>query len=269
MNPSHALNNVTRVAGLGIARKDVRVIKNLLTISSRLRGGFEYKDKVAAEVIDILFVNSGNEKAMSLYAEHRSRMHSVPIFVYNSKAESKTVVPDLSEYPNAKTLTTPITLTSLSDVLLEVVSAQKVRSQPKQSLVNKASVFKMLVVDDSFPVRKYMQERLPLLMVGIDKDLNFEIEFASSGQQAVDKIRQARGAYDLVFLDIIMEDIDGYRVCKWIKKVKRSINVVMLTSKSSRFDKVRGSLSGCDSYIAKPPKDSDLTRVIMLHKKFE
>jgi len=73
----------------------------------------------------------------------------------------------------------------------------------------------------------------------------------------------------MVFLDVMMEDVNGYEVCKWIKKVKSSINVVMLTSKSSPFDRVRAKLSGCNNFISKPPKDKHLKKVILAHKKFK
>ena len=60
--------------------------------------------------------------------------------------------------------------------------------------------------------------------------------------------------YDIIFLDVVLPGMDGYQVCKNIKRnpVIKHTPVVMLTSKSSPFDKVRGSMAGCNAYLTKP-----------------
>jgi two-component system, cell cycle response regulator len=71
--------------------------------------------------------------------------------------------------------------------------------------------------------------------------------------------------YACVFLDVVMPGIDGYQVCKLIKSNKHAIKktaVVMLTSRSSPFDKLRGSLAGCDEYLTKPLDEERLLAVI-------
>ncbi len=59
----------------------------------------------------------------------------------------------------------------------------------------------------------------------------------------------------------MMEGMDGYQVCKALKSNKSSY-VVMLTSKKSPFDRVRGTMSGCDAYVTKPPEDKRLAEEI-------
>jgi len=60
--------------------------------------------------------------------------------------------------------------------------------------------------------------------------------------------------YDIILLDVVLPGIDGYQVCKNIRRNqdRKNIPVVMLTSRSSPFDKVRGSMAGCSSYLTKP-----------------
>ena len=101
-----------------------------------------------------------------------------------------------------------------------------------------------LVVDDSATVRRLME--LTLAPIGID------LEFTDNGEDAV-ALTRARG-YDIVFLDVMLPGIDGYRVCKAIKADKRTKNtpVVMLTSMNSAFDKVRGIMAGTNVYLTKP-----------------
>ena len=112
----------------------------------------------------------------------------------------------------------------------------------------------VLVVDDSLPVRKALDMKLTLM--------NYEVELASSGEQAMRLLDN--NYYDSVFLDVVMPGIDGYEVCKRIKrdKAKKHIPVIMLTSKSSPFDKVKGKLAGCDTYLTKPVDHDEFQKVV-------
>jgi twitching motility two-component system response regulator PilG len=116
------------------------------------------------------------------------------------------------------------------------------------------SGYRALVVDDSLPVRK--QVAMALERSGISAD------FADNGDAALDLIY--KNDYDVIFLDVIMPGADGYEVCKSIKrdKEKKRIPVVMLTGKSSPFDKVKGKLSGCDTYLTKPVSIREFNRTL-------
>lgn len=111
-----------------------------------------------------------------------------------------------------------------------------------------------LVVDDSTTLRRLME----LMLV----PLGFAIDFVESGEHAIELSK--RKIYDIVFLDILLPGIDGYRVCKMLKGDKRTktTRVVMLTSKGSAIDKVRGMMAGTDVYLTKPVDRNDLIRAI-------
>lgn len=111
-----------------------------------------------------------------------------------------------------------------------------------------------LVVDDSTTLRRLME----LILV----PLGFEIDFVDNGERAVELSK--RKHYDIVFLDVLLPGIDGYRVCKTLKGDKRTkaTRVVMLTSKGSAIDKVRGMMAGSDVYLTKPVDRIDLIRAI-------
>lgn len=110
----------------------------------------------------------------------------------------------------------------------------------------------VLVVDDSSTMRRLMDITLG--------QFGMQVEFADCARDALDLIRDRR--YDLVFLDVVLPDMDGYRVCKTVKgdKLTRSVPVIMLTSRDTAFDKVRGKMSGADTYLTKP-----LDRTALLH----
>ena len=92
--------------------------------------------------------------------------------------------------------------------------------------------------------------------------MEYQVELATNGQQAIELINS--NYYDSIFLDVVMPGVDGYEVCKRVKKdkEKKHIPVIMLTSKSSPFDKVKGKLAGCDSYLTKPVEHEEFQKVV-------
>ena len=113
----------------------------------------------------------------------------------------------------------------------------------------------VLVVDDNATVRMFMKAKLA--------PFGFEVDYAETGEEAVGLTGSRE--YACVFRDVVLPGIDGYQVCKLIKSNKQAIKktaVVMLTSRSSPFDKLRGSLAGCDEYLTKPLDEDRLLETI-------
>jgi two-component system, cell cycle response regulator len=113
----------------------------------------------------------------------------------------------------------------------------------------------VLVVDDNATVRAFMEAKLA--------PYGFDVDFAETGEEAIGL--SGSNEYTCVFLDVVLPGIDGYQVCKLIKSNKQAIKktaIVMLTSRSSPFDKLRGSLAGCDEYLTKPLDEDKLLEVI-------
>jgi len=90
----------------------------------------------------------------------------------------------------------------------------------------------------------------------------FAVRGVSNGQAALDAIAQERP--DLVLLDIMLPELDGFEVCRRIKSddATRHIPVVMLTAKKSREDMVRGESVGADWYITKPFKSAMIIETV-------
>ncbi len=112
----------------------------------------------------------------------------------------------------------------------------------------------VLVVDDSPTVRK----QLELVLAGLEA----RVHVAGTGEEALELMAHKR--FDLVLLDVVLPGSDGYSVCRSIKRdpKARLTPVVMLTSKSSPFDKIRGSMAGCDNYLTKPVTQDDFSRTV-------
>ena len=117
--------------------------------------------------------------------------------------------------------------------------------------------FRVLAVDDSPLMRTFLQNKLA--------PYGIHPEFAASGEEALFKISKQH--YDMIFLDVMLPGMDGYDVCKMIKKNKDNalMKVVMLTSKDKTFDKIRGTMAGCDGYLTKPVDEMKLRAIIERH----
>ena len=105
---------------------------------------------------------------------------------------------------------------------------------------------KILIVEDEESLLKL--ESILLTSKGYD------VRGVSNGREALEAIAEEKP--DLVLLDIMLPEIDGFEVCQRIKDdpETRDIPVVMLTAKKSREDMARGEKVGADWYITKPFK---------------
>ena len=113
---------------------------------------------------------------------------------------------------------------------------------------------KILIVEDEESLLKL--ESILLTSKGYD------VRGVSNGQQALDAIDEEHP--DLVLLDIMLPQIDGFEVCQRIKDnpETKDIPVIMLTAKKSREDMARGEKVGADWYITKPFKSAMVIETI-------
>ena len=105
---------------------------------------------------------------------------------------------------------------------------------------------KILVVDDEKLIRDVIKEYLNLE--------GYEVSEAEDGVVAVEKAKS--NDYDLIIMDIMMPNKDGYQACKEIKQEK-SVPFIMLSARGEEYDKLIGFDLGIDDYVTKPfsPKE--------------
>ncbi|PLX73815.1 MAG: two-component system response regulator [Desulfuromonas sp.] len=113
---------------------------------------------------------------------------------------------------------------------------------------------KILIVEDEESLLKL--ESILLTSKGYD------VSGVADGQAALDAMQTIKP--DLVLLDIMLPEIDGFEVCRRIKEdeATRHIPVIMLTAKKSREDMARGEQVGADWYITKPFKSAMVIETI-------
>lgn len=101
----------------------------------------------------------------------------------------------------------------------------------------------------------------PILIVEDDSDLSelikiqltdndYEIEQAFNGRIALTKALENR--YSLIILDVMLPEVDGFEICKSIRKENHQIPILMLTAKAEEADKIMGLDYGADDYLTKP-----------------
>ena len=99
---------------------------------------------------------------------------------------------------------------------------------------------RILVVDDE-------ERMVRFIRMNLEHD-GFQVMEAFNGKQAIDKLRDTP---DLILLDVMMPDIDGFEVLETIREVS-NVPVIMLTAKGEENDRIRGLELGADDYITKP-----------------
>ncbi len=115
----------------------------------------------------------------------------------------------------------------------------------------------ILVVDDE----KDLVDLIKLKLIASGYDVNE----AYDGAEALDKIKS--NPPHLVLLDVMMPKLNGYQVCRELKKSDKlkHIPVIMLTAKAQESDKFWGVEVGADDYMTKPFEFDDLLKTIKKH----
>lgn len=105
---------------------------------------------------------------------------------------------------------------------------------------------KILVVDDN-------SQLVDMLRLGF-KEAGFTVRTAQTGPEALKKARSF--VPDLVLLDLVLPEVDGFAVCEILKKTREtaSIPIIVLTGLSSQLSRFAGLESGADVYLTKPFK---------------
>jgi DNA-binding response OmpR family regulator len=118
---------------------------------------------------------------------------------------------------------------------------------------------KILVVDDELNI-------LELVKLYLDNE-GYQVETASRGGEAITKMAAVNP--DMVILDLMLPDIDGFEVCRQIRS-KSNVPILMLTARKEDVDKIVGLEMGADDYLTKPFNPRELTaRIRAIMRRFQ
>jgi len=117
----------------------------------------------------------------------------------------------------------------------------------------------VLIVDDDINICE-------VIRLCLEKE-GYKTHIATDGVKAVEKFKSE--APNLVLLDIMLPKVDGWQVCKEIRRVS-NIPIIMLTAKGDTFDKVLGLELGADDYMVKPFESKELiARIKAVLRRFD
>ena len=99
----------------------------------------------------------------------------------------------------------------------------------------------LLIVDDEARIRDLIRKYAAFE--------GYNVEEASNGMEAIEKCRQKN--YDLIIMDVMMPELDGFSACREIRKYNRT-PIIMLSARGEEYDRIHGFELGIDDYVVKP-----------------
>ena len=102
---------------------------------------------------------------------------------------------------------------------------------------------KILILEDEIGIRSFVSINL--------KREGYEVIEAECGQEAIEKMQNEKDI-SLALLDVMLPDMSGIEICKYIRQNFDQVGIIMLTAKSQEEDKIEGFISGADDYMVKP-----------------
>jgi len=113
---------------------------------------------------------------------------------------------------------------------------------------------KVMVIDDSNTIRRSANVFL--------SSANFEVIEVEDGFDALSKVMEETP--DLIFIDVLMPNLDGLQTCQIIKKnpMFKDLPIIILSSKDGEFDKAKGLMMGANDYLIKPFTKASIIKVV-------
>lgn len=113
---------------------------------------------------------------------------------------------------------------------------------------------RILIIEDEIAIAELEKDYLELS--------GFEVEIETTGDAG--EARAINDEFDLIILDLMLPNVDGFEICKKVRAVK-NIPVLMVSAKKDDIDKIRGLGLGADDYITKPFSPSELVARVKAH----
>lgn len=233
------------VAALGLSDLEMVLLRSVAGLTSS-RDGDQYAVNAANYISDccnILILNVDDREALEGWRTLATKPNPPTTVLFTAKPPD-----DPSQHYLLRPFSPAKLLALLDGIVKKLREAEQVWGNPTHSQVAVASTpataLQALVVDDSPTVCKQLELEL--------RNFNIRSDIAETGERGLELLPSKN--YDIIFLDVVLPGTDGYEVCKQIRKdpKTRQTPVIMLTSKSSPFDRVRGMLVGCSAYLTKP-----------------
>lgn len=257
--PPHAATDGApplRLAVKGLKPIERQLLEGLVKVSQRRTPRLEILDDMRAREADVVVVDTRDPAAMAWAHQRPWLARRAVIWIDGTEAA-----------PGHTLLRRPVQWPILPMVLARALESApdadgtmppRPSAAPAATLAPRGGAIsqpQVLVVDDSLAVRNHLRSLL--------EPAGYAVTEADSVAAAMDRIAERR--FHCVLMDVLMPQVDGYEGCHRIKAKLRgadAVPVVMLTSKGSPFDRIRGKMAGCDAYLTKPVDPGHLGEVL-------
>ncbi|MBE6758037.1 MAG: response regulator transcription factor [Ruminococcaceae bacterium] len=119
---------------------------------------------------------------------------------------------------------------------------------------------RILVCEDEKAIREFVVINL--------KRHGYDVIEAGSGEAALEAFHRQETAVDIALLDVMLPGIDGFAVCRELRRHSPTMGIIMLTARTQEADKISGFNTGADDYITKPFSPAELmARVEALYRR--
>lgn len=225
----------------GFSSMEHKLLQGVVQLSKRRPPRIDLADEAAVESADVIMIDAHDPQAMAWASSQDWLQHKPVIWVDGSAAHSgHTLVKRPIQWP-----------------ILPVLLYQALEQGSKKQTTSPVAIAnrRILVIDDSLAVRAHLNSLL--------EPRGFSVAEADSAEAGIQLA--ATSSYPCILMDVMMPGIDGYEACRRIKASHpkgHAPAIVMLTSKSSPFDRIRGKMAGCDDYLTKPVDADHLHEVL-------
>ncbi len=175
-------------------------------------------------------------------------LHEISSQLKNTPSVDKKVTPDKAINNELKNPIEPI---------------KQASPNPSQNIINELAYaedpefdYQILIVDDSALIYKALEIELNNAPFSSNK------YYAESGEACLQLAN--KNVYDIIFLDIMMPGIDGFKTCTELRKNPKfkKTPIIMLSSKTSPLDEVNGIMAGCTTYLTKPIRHEEFQKLL-------
>lgn len=214
---------------MGFSVPEQARLEQIFAVSQKHERFYEFTSIAKNIPVDILLVKQQNEDVLKQQKAYLAQ--------HQNKAITVVVVGAVATNEHADYQLKGVLIPSRVFAVLDTIKVtSEIATNP----------FAVLVVDDSTMMQKTIHLELQKASVLL------EVDFAESGEDGLEKVKQKK--YDFIFLDVMMPGIDGFETCTKIRQLAgmSKTPIIMLTSKTSAMDEVKGLMAGCTTYLTKP-----------------
>ncbi|MDH5709572.1 MAG: response regulator [Hylemonella sp.] len=246
-NPAHSQaspDGGLKLLVKGFSATEHKLLLGVVFLSRRRAPRIDLLEPRQAREADVIMIDTHDQDAMQ-WARQQPYLHEKAVIWVDGH----------TAHPGHTLAKRPIQWPVLPVLLYHALERrpQNVSEQAAQQHNNR----RILIIDDSLPVRTHIRQLL--------EPRGFSVTEAESAAEGI--AVDAKTSFACVLMDVMMPGIDGYEACRRVKANHpggQAPAVVMLTSKSSPFDRIRGKMAGCDDYLTKPV-DAEHLHTVLSH----